>query len=394
MSSIFFSPKNESLIVFVPKKLKLPCKEIRFENHYYSPPNKEVEVFLKNRVRDAKKHNKPLPFEEIKKRTPENSDKLKILVVRKGGLGDILFTTPVIQYLSEMGHIVDVLPHYGYWQAFNHNPFVRNIFVNQPLTIHTHPELIDREGYGPFCPVIPEVFNPADILNYDKVYSFRGVIEDNLESESLHAVDVSYKWLGIDPEGKPKKPLLYVTEEEKEIVREKLYKYRGVDPDRKIVCVSPRATAINRSWPYYEEFMDDYSEEFNIIKLHWDEGWEKGKKPWNIRESMAIAAVSDVVISTDSGMLHVAGALGVPTIALFGPFNPELRVKYYDKCDVICHTKEVCPSGNFCFNHNDECLALGRSFANSICMRIEPVEVYNKVMEVFAREDTLNYSYV
>jgi heptosyltransferase-2 len=40
-------------------------------------------------------------------------------------------------------------------------------------------------------------------------------------------------------------------------------------------------------------------------------------------EAMALLSVSDLMISNDMGLAHVAAAVGTPTVALFGPTNPE-----------------------------------------------------------------------
>ncbi len=39
-------------------------------------------------------------------------------------------------------------------------------------------------------------------------------------------------------------------------------------------------------------------------------------------ELLALVVVSDLIISIDSGPVHVAGAVGTPAIGLFGPLNP------------------------------------------------------------------------
>ena len=44
----------------------------------------------------------------------------------------------------------------------------------------------------------------------------------------------------------------------------------------------------------------------------------------SLREAMIHLAACDVFISSDSGLMHVAAALGVPTIGLFGPTHPAL----------------------------------------------------------------------
>ena len=43
-------------------------------------------------------------------------------------------------------------------------------------------------------------------------------------------------------------------------------------------------------------------------------------------EIVALIAICDLVISIDSGPVHVAGAVGTPVIGLFGPVDPALRL--------------------------------------------------------------------
>lgn len=44
----------------------------------------------------------------------------------------------------------------------------------------------------------------------------------------------------------------------------------------------------------------------------------------NLRELMAVISLSTLFISNDTGPLHIAHALGVPTIAIIGPTDPEV----------------------------------------------------------------------
>jgi ADP-heptose:LPS heptosyltransferase len=48
-----------------------------------------------------------------------------------------------------------------------------------------------------------------------------------------------------------------------------------------------------------------------------------------ISELMALISCMDVVISADSGILHMAGALGIPVVGLFGPTDYKMRMGCY-----------------------------------------------------------------
>ena len=47
-----------------------------------------------------------------------------------------------------------------------------------------------------------------------------------------------------------------------------------------------------------------------------------------IRQQMAILHHADLVVTPDTGWLHVAGALGVPTFGIFGSMDPDFRMVY------------------------------------------------------------------
>lgn len=85
----------------------------------------------------------------------------------------------------------------------------------------------------------------------------------------------------------------------------------------------------------------------------------------------SLIAKCKVVIANDSGPMHIAAALGVPTLGIFGPTNPKAHGPYSPKSDyiikddldcIICN-KLICP-----FQHE--------------CMRdLEVDKVINKLMK-------------
>jgi heptosyltransferase-2 len=44
----------------------------------------------------------------------------------------------------------------------------------------------------------------------------------------------------------------------------------------------------------------------------------------DLRDAIVAFAAVDAAVSNDSGLMHVAAAIGVPTVALFGPTDPQL----------------------------------------------------------------------
>ena len=65
----------------------------------------------------------------------------------------------------------------------------------------------------------------------------------------------------------------------------------------------------------------------------------------DIRETIVAISRMDLVIGPDTGPMHIAGSLGIPTLWLFGATDPEMRALYYPEADWI---SQVCEAG-FCW---------------------------------------------
>jgi heptosyltransferase-2 len=75
----------------------------------------------------------------------------------------------------------------------------------------------------------------------------------------------------------------------------------------------------------------------------------------SLREALALIARCRLFLSNDSGLMHVAGALGIPLIALFGSTNPAATSPAGERSVVIHHPvecgpclKQVCPTDFRC----------------------------------------------
>ncbi len=75
----------------------------------------------------------------------------------------------------------------------------------------------------------------------------------------------------------------------------------------------------------------------------------------SLREAIILISRCGLFISNDSGLMHVAGALGVPTVAIFGSTNPVTTSPYGEKTILVkgraaCSPclKKVCPTDFRC----------------------------------------------
>ena len=76
-----------------------------------------------------------------------------------------------------------------------------------------------------------------------------------------------------------------------------------------------------------------------IAALALDAGWEaillNRDTGLTIRQYAALMTQLTCLVTPDTGAMHMAGALDVPTVALFGPTDPLSRMKYYPHCHAL-----------------------------------------------------------
>jgi heptosyltransferase II len=63
----------------------------------------------------------------------------------------------------------------------------------------------------------------------------------------------------------------------------------------------------------------------------------------SLREAIAVIARCNLFLANDSGLMHVAGALGIPTVAVFGSTNPAATSPAGERSVVIRHNVECAP---------------------------------------------------
>ncbi len=243
------------------------------------------------------------PFEPL---TPKQDD---LLVVAPGGWGDLMFLEPALRA----------------WR--NTNPDGR-----LGLNVGTeHYHVFD--GLGLNFEVVPYPV-PQEV-----VYSFKSNVfatEMRIHrNPGIHPTDLYADALGLEIQDK--RPRYKISEEELEFAQKELP--RGARPR---IGLHVRATALCRTYPHgvplLEELLSSRKYEVVLFGAHGeaqaDDSEELGlvnlcNRRLTFRHSAAILSSCHGFIAPDSGLLHIAGAMGVPTVALFGPFSWKERTIYY-----------------------------------------------------------------
>lgn len=88
----------------------------------------------------------------------------------------------------------------------------------------------------------------------------------------------------------------------------------------------------------------------------------------SVPELVALLAEADLVATGDSGPLHLAVALGVPLLAVYGPTDPEVHGPYNPVGPVVLHRRDLACSPCYTMAAMAEC-----PLGDPICMRLVSV---------------------
>lgn len=131
-----------------------------------------------------------------------------------------------------------------------------------------------------------------------------------------------------------------------------------------VVALNPGGGWYTKRWPLeaYAKLGDRIaSEQQAAILLLWGPGEEDAAK--TIRDRMTSPAIMlpattlkqlgaimkkcNVVITNDSGPMHIAASVGTPIVAIFGPTNPELQGPVGSPSQIVRNERLVCLGCNF-----------------------------------------------
>ncbi len=236
----------------------------------------------------------------LKKKANTNTvSKKGILVTVGSGYGNIVWTTPMIRYLSKVGYEVDVYlnsPYEDSHQLLKPNKCVREVIPYVPgIEINDNSyDLIFRTFWG----VATGCKNEVEPL----VNDFNSLLSSGLHEVEIHLAQVEKEFSGlVFPIPHP-------------FVSDIKWEY----PGEGLLIVNHKSE--NKFWerrryPWMETL-------FNLLReLNIDNGgirYFPGDYR-NIRAACKALSKASMVIGHDCGPIHLASAMGVPTVGLFAP---------------------------------------------------------------------------
>jgi lipopolysaccharide heptosyltransferase II len=320
----------------------------------------------------------------------------KILIIRLRFLGDILISTPVLRAIKEKYpevHLSYLTEEIGV-DILKNNPYVDNIIVfekNKFQNLPLHKSLFDyikffkRLWDEKFDIVIDFFGNPRSALftyisgakyrlgiNHKIRKHFYNILCNKTEA-GTSAVDFYLSFLKkLSIEVTNKSLFLSLSPDEIEC-RENFYK-ENFKNNNLVIGLFVGGTHQSKIWQLenFARLSDRLICEYDFNVIIFGGPKEKDKislikqkvkeqavfvSDVSVRELSAIISGCSVFITNDTGPMHIGVALGVPTIALFGPGEPDVWFPYLDnKKNFLIHNKLPCwpchPEGYHCSEYS------------------------------------------
>ncbi|MCW8816961.1 MAG: glycosyltransferase family 9 protein [Ignavibacteriaceae bacterium] len=309
----------------------------------------------------------------------------KILCVKPRGIGDIILSTIVLENLrtafpkAEIHYLTEEFAK----RAVENNTFVSKIltFKKDDLVFKTINK-VRREKYNL---VLDLYSNPktAQITflsgaKYRAGFEKRGRryaynILGKSGSTGKHAAEDNLVLLNILEIPINSKKIIYATTKEEKLFADNFLKDKIKRNEFRLIGIIPsggwesKRCDASKLIEICNEIQKSIKTKFIIL---WGPGDEKdakeifeGLKPnpliapsTSFGELSGLIEKCDLIVANDSGPMHVAAALGIPTIGIFGPTNPENHRPFSSNSDfviksdlhcIICN-KLVCPYKHEC----------------------------------------------
>ena len=284
----------------------------------------------------------------IEKFLVDKNRKLKVLIIRDGLLGDIVFITPVLERLTKTFPNISIDLVLGYKAAdiVKNFPGIKNIFTTpKSFNILAHVKLFLSLRKNRYDIIFVQEVNThyaimSRLTGAKFVFGYKHQL-DFLFSLSVqrhgHAVKAEQQLLDMILPAEYIAPVLYVSEDERKGA-DKFFAENNIREDKPIVCFQfacSEENSIRLMAPQkLAELADNLIEKYNaqiiftgvaselieieeVKKLMKNTGVLAAGKT-TVRELIAILEKASLVIGPDTGTLHVADALNIPVIMFMG----------------------------------------------------------------------------
>ncbi len=296
-----------------------------------------------------------------------------LLVMRTGGIGDLLFIQPNLTYLKKK------------------YPSCKIILASGP---QYHAML---ETWNCIDLLLDLPFNMGRMIDADYHAIFEGVIERCVEAATTNAYRLFSNWLGLNLPDELLRPKQPINEERLRQVKKFLEKNDVKEPFilTQLRASSPVRTPSPKFWtslieslikkghliiitdaPHMHTQIDmfikgiDPSLQNRVINFT--------KESQTLDYTIALTSLASCVLSPDSSLIHIAAAVDIPGFGIYGAFPGEIRLTTYENIEWVDGKMDCSP----CLAHGTSPCRYTVNGTNSKCY--ETIDI-NKVVETVTR---------
>lgn len=343
----------------------------------------------------------------FKKELIKNDSKESILIIKPGAIGDVLQMTPVVRAVKKNFPNFNILFLVGSQVALEllyHNSYINEVLmfkkgggVKEIVRVIRLSRFLKSKqihlilNYQPSnwrWRLVTFILRPQNVFLYKKQKRIkkgeriRHAVEDHLAV--LPQLELNREDLHLD---------FFLTEEESEEAKGIINTYINENRDgvKGIICLNMGASHPVNRWPVNSFYRLNFiliAAGFKIIliggsedRILVDQFLSKGHSDCldlagklSIRRTVAILSQCDLLVSGDTGPLHLATSVGTKVIGLFGAADPR-------------RTGPI-GSGNIVIQANLPCVPCRKRHCKNdkgLCMKaIEPETVASKILEIFS----------
>lgn len=344
-----------------------------------------------------------------KRKSNANGKIENILVLELWGLGDLVMATPCLKILKDSFPDAEIT----LLAQAHANTLFEDMDTVDKIIPFKMPWTKFSGKYNFFkwnWPALFALIKSIRKTDYDLIIDARGDIRNNLltfmlggkrrvgfdwtgggyllddvvkcDYRNIHRVDAWMELMDhLKLNTKQRVPTLDVTEDAsykaKEFIRQ-----NKIDASGPLIGIHPGARIKTRCWPLekFAKVADFVRNKYkaNLLVFVEPEGYgsqiaidgDFTKVQVSLKEMIAIIRQLDIFICNDGGAMHIASALGVPVIAVFGPTEPTWFGPIDSNCDIVIDTSVTCrPCFDYCIYTKPLCIE--KITVEQVCSVIE-----------------------
>lgn len=334
---------------------------------------------------------------------------IRILIINPFGIGDVIFSTPLVQALREsypdsfIGYVCNRRTH----EILKTNPNLNKLFVYEKDEFRVAWDYSKAKCFKKLLSLLGEIRRERfDIVidlslsgQYSLIFRFLGIrqvvgfnykdrgrfLTKEIDIDGFHEKHVIeyyrdiLRLLGIDPERFSRSPKVHLTDQDTSWAN-KFLESNGVKDSDLLIGVIPGcgaswgADANHRRWDRegFAKVCDGLAERYGAkVMLLGDpnetgicdeiQGALKHKTimtcgKTDLRNFLGLINRCRIVITNDGGPLHMAVGLGVKTVSIFGPVDEKTYGPYPSSSEHIVVSK-----------HDMECRPCYKKFKHNVC---------------------------